>query len=143
MNSLINSIIPLIDDSVNSSLLLLKNNNEGIKSFQLWLESNQNSIDFQSNIIIKESISNEKIQFCLESVLANAMRLFLIRDKDISAKNIRYVFEEANENLSTIIFENDFYTWLINIEDDKINASIIEISDLLRSQNIGHNPKIQ
>ena len=104
--------------------------------FQKWLNNSQNLQNFTYKFNDENTNeSSDKIQFVLESILATAMRLSVIDCEDISKLDIMKNISFGIENVSKIIFESDFYSWINNLKNPEIIEDLHKLSDEIRKIN--------
>ena len=133
--NMIFTISPLLERTTNFLLQSLNCSNEGLRSFQDWVSSNQKLKDFETCLDISSQYDMERIQFCLESVLANSMKLSLLNVNEYSDnKSLTEIFDSAKDQESKIIFEYDFYSWITYIDNESLNKSLFQLAEEFKKE---------
>lgn len=130
MNDNLETILVSTIEEVNSIFPREKNDSE---QFKLWLEYGQFNPNFETGLKIG-GIPIEKQHFFLETIFATAMKLTLLESRDLKGESLRKVFSDSERMLSEIIFEEDFYSWILDYSV-QINDKIIKISNILKNLN--------
>ena len=129
---ILNTIQTLLD------LTIIKfQNSQSAKSYFFdWQKSNQSNPNF--SCILNTSINStnpEEIQFCLESILSLSIKISLLREQYIKTNSLdlQKLQKIGIEKVSKMLFEKDFYSWMIEENDDTIKKEILCLSNKLES----------
>ena len=104
--------------------------------YETWLEYNQNLIGFKGDWIKDmPKITPNHIQFQMETLLAWIMKLSLLPINKLENSKIDQLEKFGKKKISIMIFDEDFYAWIKNIQERNFYEDLLEISLLLKQHN--------